>query len=37
MVSWFLYCHPGFESECAAEIRGRALEHQISGYCKARH
>lgn len=36
MPSWFLYCRPGFENECAAEIQAQAFEHQISGYCKAR-
>jgi 23S rRNA (cytidine2498-2'-O)-methyltransferase len=36
MPSWFLYCRPGFENECAAEIQAQAMAHQISGYCKAR-
>lgn len=36
MPSWLLYCRPGFENECAAEIQTLALEQGISGYCKAR-
>jgi len=36
MSSWLLYCRPGFENECAAEIQTRGLQHGISGYCKTR-
>ena len=36
MSSLFLYCRPGFEGECAAEIQELAVAHGISGYCKAK-
>ncbi len=36
MSRWLLHCRAGFENECAAEIRAHALEHGVSGYCKAR-
>lgn len=32
----FLYCRPGFENECAAEIQAVAAEFNIQGYCKAK-
>jgi 23S rRNA (cytidine2498-2'-O)-methyltransferase len=36
MSSLFLHCRPGFEGECAAEIRERAAALGVEGYCKAR-
>jgi 23S rRNA (cytidine2498-2'-O)-methyltransferase len=35
MASVFLYCRPGFEADCAAEIRERSAAHGIDGFCKA--
>ena len=32
----FLYCRPGFEAECSAEIQQRAGNLDIPGYCKAK-
>lgn len=32
----FLYCRPGFESECASEIQEHASKVGINGYCKAK-
>jgi len=32
----FLYCRPGFENECAAEIQDVAATLNIQGYCKAK-
>lgn len=32
----FLYCRPGFESECASEIQEHASKVGVSGYCKAK-
>jgi len=36
MSSLFLYCRPGFEGECAAEIQELAAVCGISGYCRAK-
>ncbi|MBA3989072.1 MAG: 23S rRNA (cytidine(2498)-2'-O)-methyltransferase RlmM [Idiomarina sp.] len=35
MSAVVLYCRPGFEGECAAEIQDRASALGIYGYCKA--
>ena len=35
MSALFLYCRPGFEKECAAEIQAVAGRHGLSGYCSA--
>lgn len=32
----FLYCRPGFENECAAEIQDLAAEFNVFGYSKAK-
>ncbi len=36
MHSLLLYCRPGFEKECAAEIQDHAQRLEILGYAKAR-
>ncbi len=36
MHSLLLYCRPGFEKECAAEIQDHALRLEILGYAKAK-
>ncbi|MBI5450683.1 MAG: 23S rRNA (cytidine(2498)-2'-O)-methyltransferase RlmM [Gammaproteobacteria bacterium] len=35
-TSLFLYCRPGFEGECAAEIQQRAQYQGSDGYCRAK-
>ncbi|MEK6748875.1 MAG: 23S rRNA (cytidine(2498)-2'-O)-methyltransferase RlmM [Pseudomonadota bacterium] len=35
-IAVFLYCRPGFEGECAAEIVDQARAVGIAGYCKAK-
>jgi 23S rRNA (cytidine2498-2'-O)-methyltransferase len=34
--SLLLYCRPGFEKECAAEIQGQAEALEVTGYAKAK-
>jgi len=34
-LALLLYCRPGFEKECAAEIQDRAQRLEVLGYCKA--
>ena len=36
MSALFLYCRPGFEAECAAEIQDHAGRNNIFGFCKAK-
>lgn len=36
MSGMFLYCRPGFESECAAELLACAAEHGVAGHCVAK-
>ncbi len=36
MHSLLLYCRPGFEKECAAEIQGKAQRLDVLGYAKAK-
>lgn len=36
MAPLFLYCRPGFEKECAAEIQAVATRYGIAGYCSTR-
>jgi 23S rRNA (cytidine2498-2'-O)-methyltransferase len=35
-TSALLYCRPGFENECAAEIQLRLQVHSIEGFCKTK-
>ncbi|KPJ90780.1 MAG: hypothetical protein AMJ53_12935 [Gammaproteobacteria bacterium SG8_11] len=36
MNALFLYCRPGFENDCAAEIIDKAAQQGVTGYCKAK-
>ena len=36
MKSLFLFCRPGFEDACAAEVSGHAGRLQLPGWCRAR-
>ena len=36
LQSLLLYCRPGFEKECAAEIQHQAEKLEVSGYAKAK-
>lgn len=36
MAPLFLYCRPGFEKECAAEIQALSADHGVAGYCSTR-
>lgn len=36
MHALLLYCRPGFEKECAAEIQAQATALEVSGYAKAK-
>jgi len=36
LQSLLLYCRPGFEKECAAEIQAKSQKLEVSGYAKAK-
>ncbi len=36
MAGLFLFCRPGFESECAAELLEQASRFGVTGHCKAK-
>lgn len=36
VTRFLLYCRPGFEGECAAEVQGFATVREVAGYCQAK-
>lgn len=36
VTKYLLYCRPGFEGECAAEVQGFAALREVAGYCQAK-